>query len=325
MKALLTILVLAMFLVYPCEGPAASKDEFPTKPIQIYIGYPPGGAGDMVARVHAPLMSKELGVPVVLMYKPGGVGGLCAEFIANSKPDGYIIQDGTFGLIAARHHVVDTPVKPSDFTFILSHSDFNMAFVVRKDAPWKTFKDWVEYARKNPAATYGTAGEYSTAHIVMEWILRREKVKVSHIPFSGGGDVLPQVLGGHIDLMGSSGNHLPLVEAGKLRTLFQWSGEPADATKVQFLSELYPDFPAPLMDLVSMPTGLAGPKGMPAPIVQKLANALKKATTDEGFIKLMNQNKRRIVTWGTEEAAKRAQMADDAFGEFLKETGFVKK
>ena len=320
---ILLLLVLA-FAASASTALAGEKEEWPTKPVEIYMGYPPGGATDMVARVYAPIMSKELGVPVVLMYKPGAAGALCAEYIAGVKPDGYIIQEGSYNVIATRPHTVKTTMKPSDFTFILSHCTSNFAFVIRNDAPWRNFKEWVEAARVKPGSTYGTNGAYSNGHIIMEWIVRREGVKgVHHVPFSGGGEVFAPVLGGHIDMGWGAGQHLPLVEAGKLRVLLQLNGE--RDPKIQYITDLYPDLPEPLKLTIDCPSGLTGPKGMPAPIVQKLSNALKKAIDDEGFRRLMKENKRVLVQWEGEDAFKKVQMISDAYPAFLKQLGFVLK
>ncbi len=308
---------------------AAGTDQWPTKPIELWIGFAPGGAVDLAVRAYEPTFRKELGVPVVINYKPGGGGSVCAEYVARAKPDGYTLFESSYSIISTVLLTINTPISFNDFTFIMGHTGQNYAFVVRQDAPWKTFKDWVEYARKKPGATFGTNGAYTLAHVVMEWIIKREGLKgVNMVPFEGGGELLAPVLGGHIDIAVASGQQIPLCEAGKLRTLLQWTGEAADPdpTKVQNLTELYADFPEALRAIVETPSGLSGPKGLPAPIVQKLAGALKKAVNEEGYIKFLKKYKRKSVTnWEGEEAFKKVKMATEAYATSLKEMGFVKK
>ncbi len=304
---------------------AAEEGNWPNKPIELYVGFPPGGPSDTVARLYAAKLAQELGVPVAVMNKPGGGGALCAEYVARAKPDGYTISEAAYSIISQRPHTHHTAYTSQDFTFILSHSDYNYAFVVKKDAPWKSFKEWVDFARRNPGTRYGTYGAFGSTHLTMEWIVRREGIKVPHVPFKGDGEGLPALLGGHIDIFGGAGMHPALIAAGKLRTLLQLSGESADPVKVPYLQEAYPDFPKNLMCFVNMPRGLIGPKGIPSPIVQKLANALKKSLDGDDLKKFMKEYRHRIVIWDSETSYKNVQNASESTKNFLQEIGFVKK
>jgi len=324
----LVIGVLVMLIVSSSVVFAAGSDPWPTKPIELYIGWPPGGNVDLVVRSYLSTFSKELGVPVVVNYKPGAGGVVCAEYIARAKPDGYTIQEVSYSIISMQLLTVNTPITYNDFTFIMGHTGQNFAVVVRQDAPWKTFKEWVEYARKKPA-TYGVPGVYTSQSVVMDWIIKREGLKeVSVVPYQGGNELIAPVMGGHIDLALVAGNHVPLCEGGKLRTLLQFSGEvpDPDPAKVPFLTQAYPDCPDSLRAMVEIPVGLTGPKGMPAPIVQKLAQSLRKAVNEEGYKNFLKQSKRPLVTnWEGADAMKRAKMATDAYAAYLKQVGFVKK
>ncbi len=319
--------VFVMMIVSSGVVLAAGMDQWPTKPIDLWIGWPPGGAVDLVARAYVSTFSKELGVPVVINYKPGAGGVLCAEYIAKAKPDGYTIQESSYSIISTNLLTVNVPISFNDFTFILGHSGFNYGVVTRQDAPWKTFKEWIEYARKTPS-TYGSNGVYTSLTACMNWIIKREGLKVNMVPFEGGGELIAPVLGGHVDISVASGQQIPLCQSGKLRTLLQYTGEvpDPDPIKVPYLTQLYPDFPEALTATSENPSGLSGPKGIPVPIVQKLAGALKKAVNEEGYMKFLRQSKRRLATnWEGEEALKKMKMATEAFATYLKEMGFVKK
>lgn len=318
----LVVLVVTVFATSQGAAFAAGVEEWPTRPIELYVGYAAGGTGDIATRMFAPLMSKELGVPVVVMNKPGATGGVLDEYIARAKPDGYTIKEGGYAPLTTRPFFMDTTFTYRDYTFILSYSDFGYAIVVRKDAPWKDFKELIEYGRKNPVK-YATSGAYSTGHLVMDWITRREGIKAIHAPLKSSGDATTQVLGGHVDMYCGSGAE-PLVEGGRLRTLLQLNGE-AESTKIPHLTEVYPDLPEALRLTVACPTGLAGPKGIPAPIVQKLAKALKKATEDEKFRRFLKREARGVVVWESEEIFKNLGKMYEAYPALLKEAGFVKK
>ena len=315
---------LAVFFVFLKGALAAGVGEWPTRPIELYIGYPAGGPLDSSMRIYSPIMSQELGVPVVIINKPGGGGSVCEEYVAAAKPDGYTLQEGAWNLLATRPFFVQTKYTLRDFTLILGHSDFNFAIVVRKDAPYKDFGEWIEYARKNPNTKLGMVGTYGIPRLAMGWITRHENIKVLYVPFKGDNEGIPALLGGHIDMWGSAGVHFPLVEAGKLRTLLQLSGEIADTTKVQRLTEYYPDFPEALKISVEAPTGLAGPKGIPAPIVQKLAGALKKGVESEAHRKLLKETGRKLMIWNSEEGHNNLTKINQAYPPFLKQIGFMK-
>ena len=303
---------------------AAVEEKWPTKPIELVVGFVPGGSADLTARTYTPIMSKELGVPITIIYKPGATGALAAEYVAKAKPDGYTIFEATLTQISRRPHTHSVNYSINDFTYIHAHSDSCWVFVIRKDAPWKDYRDFLEYARKSSAINYGTSGAYNSAHIIAEWIARREKLNWSFVPFKGFGEVIPALLGGHIDFGGSSGGHAPLIEGGKLRTLIQLSGDVVDETKVPNLKELYPDFPTNLQEMIGT-NGLVGPKGIPAPIVQKLANALRKATEGEEFKRFTKNERYKIVNWDSTKMYDAVKADSEAFGSFLKTIGFKKE
>jgi tripartite-type tricarboxylate transporter receptor subunit TctC len=270
-------------------------------------------------------MSKELGVPVVVVNKPGAAGGVCAEYITNSKPDGYTIMEHSFSAITMNPIVQHATFTIRDFTYILGHTGFSYALMVRKEAPWKDFREWLEYAQKNPGIKFGTHGPASIVHNIMVWIARHENLKVLYATFKGEADGFPALLGGHIDITIGAGGQASFIEGGKLRTILQLAGEPPDTTKVQSLEEVYPDFPISLKLLKEGPLGLLGPKGMPAPIVQKLNKALKKAIYSEEYTRYLKQNNRKVVIWESEEILPKLEIINEGVTAFLKEIGFEKK
>jgi len=323
--AKILVLCVCVFATSLGAGVAAPAEEWPTKPISIYIGFPPGGPADIIARIYAPYMSKELGVPVVVVNKPGATGGVALEFVANSKPDGYTLQENSFGGLSTQPLLYHANFTHRNFTYILGHTGSVYAFLVKKETPWKDFREWVDYGRKNPGIKFGTHGPSNPMHVIMLWIAKRENLKILYATFKGDTDCFPAILGDHVDLGMAAGSQAPLIEAGKLRTLLQLTGDPADAAKVPSLGEVYPDFPIPIKTIAEAPTGLFGPKGIPAPIVQKLNRALKKGIYSEEYARYLKQNRRKPVLWEGEEVLPKLETAAEGYAAFLKEMGVERK
>ena len=205
---------------------------------------------------------------MVVVNKPGASGGLCLEYVVNSKPDGYTIVDHSFTNLVMQPFLSLCNIYIPRLYFYRRPYWIKSSFLVRKDAPWKDFRDWVEYAKKNPGTKFGTHGPAVSQHIIMVWITKHENLKVILATFKGDADTLPALMGGHIDMGMSVGSHVPLVEGGKLRTLLQLAGEPADTTKVQSLEEVYPDLPNSLKLLKESQMGLLA-KGYLLPLYKK--------------------------------------------------------
>ena len=313
--------LLALVLTLTVAGLSSAQDRYPSKPINYVVGFPPGGIMDNQARAITPVLSKELGVPVVVVNKPGAMGVVGVNFIAGSKPDGYTIMSaGLLGVITAPY-TYDVTWKPEDLTFIMGHSIYNQGIIVRPDAPWKTFKDWMEYVRKNPGFKYGTSGYLSYMHLLIEWIAKKEGLKVVHLPYAGVTGI-PALLGGHIDLYAMSGGHMPYVTAGKLRLFLQMSGNPADHPGVEHVTQYFKDPPT----VINLPIGIFGPKGMPEPIVRRLSEALKKATIENPDFKKVNDT---MFVQGEyippEEIIRQVKAGYPVFGEILKELNLAVK
>lgn len=312
--------LLAMIL----EKPSA-QEVFPTKPITLLVGFPPGGPADITARSYAPAASKLLGQPVVVLNKPGAGGTVAIDFLASSKPDGYTLVDAGLSTLAYGMHTQGVSWGPKDFTVILGHTLYNFAVVIRSDAPWKNFDEWVQYVREKPGFKYGTYGALSTMHIMMEWIGKRLNLKLVPVHFPGDAPGVTSLLGGHIQAQLVAGGHASLIRAGKLRTLLQVTSEPVDAdTKsVARLKNVLPDAP---MELVGLPRGIFGPKGLPVPIQEKLNEAFKKATVENPeFIRTHQLMNMAVEYHDPKELQEALIKLYEDFGKLLKSLGLERK
>jgi tripartite-type tricarboxylate transporter receptor subunit TctC len=302
-----------------------AQDKYPTKPVNLVVGYAAGGLNDVQVRSMAPQLSKELGQNVIVINKPGAGTTLAINFIANSKPDGYNLMNGGFYGIVAAPFMYEVSWHPEDFTYLMCHSNYNFGIVVRTDAPWKTFQEWVDHVRKNPGFKYGTYGNLTPMHIMMEWIGRELGLKLVHIPYTGGAPGLTALLGGHIEIYGSAGTHVPMVKGGKVRTLLHIKGKIADppGVKVQQLSEFFKNPPVEIIDL---PVGIFGPKGLPGPIVQRLTEALKKSVLENpDFLKANDTLNMEVAYLAPDEAVKLVKSSYGTYGKLLKDLNMIKQ
>jgi hypothetical protein len=158
-----------VFCINAIPDAVLAQEKYPTKPITLTIGYGAGGGTDVSTRPLANAASKILGQPIIVVNKPGGATAVAMAALKNEKPDGYNI--GTLGaggfLVPLTRKVGYDVLK--DFTPIIQFAIFQYGLVVRSDSPWKTFKEFIDYAKANPGKIrYSTSGVGGAQHLVME-------------------------------------------------------------------------------------------------------------------------------------------------------------
>ncbi len=277
-KAIGVILSLVLTLGVVAPGITA---EFPTKEVQIIIPYAPGGATDLVFRALAASTSKYLGKAVVVVNKAGGGGAVGFTEAAQSRPDGYTLVTAITPLTILPHQV-KTAFTYKDFEPIINVVEDPAMFQVRADSQWKTLREFLDYAKKNPGMiTVGNSGAGGGVHLIALAFEKAAGVKFNHIPFAGGGPSVTALLGGHIHVVSvSPPEGIAHVKAGKLRIIALFS---------QKRMEAFPDVPTVREQGVdfsmSQWRGLAAPKGTPPDVIQKLHDAFKQSMEDPAFVK----------------------------------------
>lgn len=221
--ARLAALALAISAFAALTASAALAAEFPSKPIKMLVGYPPGGTADRTARVLAEMMTKDLGQPVIVENKAGASQTIAGTAIQTADPDGHTM------LVVAEIDFVSTVATAKNLNYKLS--DFKtvcgtattpyLALVVRADSRFKTVDDVVAELKSKPGSlSWGTAGTGTGHFWTMELFSREAGVKVLHVPFQGGGPAITALLGGQVDLMGGTyALWVPQLKAGKVRAL----------------------------------------------------------------------------------------------------------
>ena len=313
-------IVLGCLLSIMPVRPAATQPVYPTKQIDVLIGYGPGGIVDVSERFLAGKAEKILGQPMVITNNGGGGSSVAVAIVATKPPDGYFIAGcASTGLVRIPQFRT-VPYKWDDLTPIMHFATpILTSLVVRSDSPFKSVKDLVEYARANPGKIkYATASPRGTLGFNMILIAQKEKIEWEVVPFSGGQLVVNALLGGHVQVIMQGAEWMPQVQAGTLR-LLAVAGEKRNRRfpDVPCLGELgYQTTIGPLMIL--------GPAGMPKDVVKLLDATFKASLEDPATVKIMDQFAVENVYMDHEQTTKWAMEQVDFFKKFIKEIGIGK-
>jgi tripartite-type tricarboxylate transporter receptor subunit TctC len=272
--------ILGLALVLGAIAPALGQ-QFPTKEVSIIIPYAPGGATDLIFRALAASTEKYLGRAVVVLNKAGGGGAIGVVEAQRAKPDGYTLLSAITPLTILPHQV-KTTFTYRDFEPIINVVQDPVMFQVRADAPWKTLKEFLDYAKKNPdLITVGNSGAGGGVHLIALAFEKAAGVRFNHIPFAGGGPSVTALLGGHINAVSvSPPEGIPQVKAGKLRIIALFSeNRMTDFPNVPTVREQGVDF------VLGQWRGLAAPKGTPPEAIRILHDAFKKGMEDPAFVR----------------------------------------
>ena len=253
----------------------AQAEQWPDRPITLLQGFGPGGNGDVLARLAAGPLAAALGQPVVVEGRPGAGGNLASDATAKARPDGYTFVMLTGGHTASAAIYNRLPFDPvADFSFIGSWVAFPLAMATRADAPWQNLAQVIAAAKEKPGSiTYATSGVGTTQHLAAELLAQTTGIQLNHVPYRGGTAPLPDVLSGRVDLyMDTITTTGPGIRDGKLRGIGVTSPG---------VWPLLPEAPpmaatVPGFQVMSW-AGMAGPPGLPAPIVQRMNAELHKA------------------------------------------------
>ena len=273
-------LVSAALLAFAlCIAAAPSESQqYPVKPINLLVGYPPGGSVDTTARVVAERLAQMLHQPVVVTNRPGATGNIAADIAAKAAPDGYTLYVGTSINAVSVSLFKSLPYDPvKDFAPVSKIVIAPSILVVGSVVPAKNVKELVALAKASPGKlSYATTGPGSSPHLCAELFSTLAGIKMLHVPYKGGGEAIQDLLGNRVDMTFSNPTSvMQLAESGKLRALAvttakRFSQMPDLPTMID---EGYPDF-----DLSAW-YGLFAPAGTPPQIVDLLNANLAKILT----------------------------------------------
>jgi tripartite-type tricarboxylate transporter receptor subunit TctC len=277
---------LAGALATPAIHGAHAQGAWPNRPIRMIVPFPPGGSTDVLSRVIGEHLGKELGQTVVIENRPGSAGNVGVNAIAKADPDGYTIGVSTIGPLSAHIELYRTlPFNPlTDFTYLADIYEIPNVLVVNLQNPSNTVQEFIAWvkAKGEGKASYGTPGLGTTAHLSTEFLSRRVGMQPLHVPYRTGSVAVQDLIAGRIDFMF---DNLPTIIGqiqGKaikpiaVSTAKRWPGLPEVPTMIE---GGVPDF-----DVTSW-SGMLAPKGVPAPIVERLVAAHIKIGQDPAFVK----------------------------------------
>ncbi|MGA7487637.1 MAG: tripartite tricarboxylate transporter substrate binding protein [Xanthobacteraceae bacterium] len=284
--------------------PAAAED-YPTRPIRLYLAFPPGGAADIVARLVAQPLSERLGQPVVVENKPGSGGNIVGDLIAHAPPDGYSLLIGPDNLFTINPHLFSKmsfdPLK--DIVPVATVQSNELVLAVNPKVPAKNFEEFIALAKRtDPPLFYASIGNGSLHHIAMEMLKQEAGIKLTHVPYRGGGPAGIAVLAGDVAGMFGGGSVFPMVSSGQLRGLaVSGRKRSAQLPDLPSISEFYPNYEATIWQ------GLFAPAGTPQNIIDRLrkevgailetkdfADKLAKTGSGEPYITTLDEFKARI-------------------------------
>ena len=299
--------------------PAAAQRRFPDRPVRVLVPWAPGGTTDVQMRALCDAASKRLGQPVVVDNKPGAGGILGAQALAGgTRPDGYVLAQMPVSVFRYPQMAARPPFDPMrDFTWIVQLTGYLFGVVVRAEAPWRDFREFLAYAKDNPGkVTYGTPGVGTSLHITMEQIAEQRGIDWVHVPFRGTAENVQALLGGQIDATADASGWGELVKDGRLRLLATWGAERA---------KRFPDAPTLReqgVDIVSAsPYGLAGPKGMDPAVVQVLHDAFKAALDDPAHLAVLERYDMSIAYLDSADYAEAARRQYEEDGAMIRRLG----
>jgi len=289
--------------------------EYPTKPINLLIANTPAGSVNVSLRMLASHVEKRLGQPLIISNNNAGGGSGAFAIVAKQRPDGYNLVAGASTPLVRIPQLRPVPYKFEDFVPILHYGTMESGLFVRADAPWKTLREFVEYAKKNPGkVTYGVSGTGTPQHLAMEFISMQEGgIQWILVPMPGEDNSIP-LLGGHITAASIGSVYTHHVTAGSLRLLATHGERRLKAfPEVPTFRECGYDF---INETVMV---VAAPKGTPLPVIQKLDDAFHKAMDDPEFVKYMGTAGNLVAYRNHEETKKYLEDAYVRLGKMIKD------
>jgi tripartite-type tricarboxylate transporter receptor subunit TctC len=259
---------------------ARADAAFPSRPITLWVPWPAGGATDISLRLLAELAGHVLGQRVLVDNRSGAGGTLVMPILQQAEPDGYTIAQMPQPVFRAPHtqKVLWDPIR--DVTPIIQISGTTFGVLVNATSPIRSLEEMFAFARARPGElSIATNGVGTTPHVVLEELLTAQGLKYIHVPYKGTAEQLNAIAAGQVMAGVNSTGFGPAVESGRLRLL---------ATFAAQRSKRWPNAPTLRelgFDIVAMsPYGLAGPRGLPAPVRAALHDAFRKAMFDPAFV-----------------------------------------
>jgi len=302
-------LAAALVSITPFLAPIAHAQDWPARPIKLVVPFPPGGLIDNMARLVAPRLAQELGQPVVIDNKPGAGGNVGAAEAARATPDGYTLLMASPPLTISPALYARLPYRPEQIVPIGLMGRVPNVLVVNPSANINALADLTALAKSRPGQlNYASNGQGTSLHLSAELYKSQAGVFITHIPYRGAAAGLTGVIAGEVNLMFDNlPSALGLIQGGKLKAL---------AVTTPQRSSVLPNVPT--MEEAGLKGyqvfawfGLAAPAGVPAPVLQKIEQALERIAS-QAEVKAAMQRAGAEPTWANAQAMNAFMQADAA-------------
>ena len=247
---------------------SASAQDYPTRPVKWVVGYPPGGATDIIARLLGQRLSERLGQQFVIENKPGAGNNIATESVINAEPDGYtllLVNPANYINASLYANLKFNVVR--DIAPVAAFNRVPNVMTVNKDVPAKTVAEFIAYVKANPGkVNLASSGNGTSVHLSGEMFMAMAGAKMQHVPYRGAAPAITDLLGGQVQLIfDNMPSILQHVRAGSVRAL---------AVTGTARSPLLPDVPV-LADTIpgyeaSALFGMGAPKNTPKAVIEKL-------------------------------------------------------
>ena len=291
---------------------------YPTRPIRLILGFPPGGGLDAFARLLAPYLSEKLGQPIIVENRTGANGNLATEFVAKAPADGHtLLLSTSSAVVAAPHAFPDMRVHPvRDLAPISMATESDFAIITKPDLPAKTWPDFLALAKREPGKIiHASPGVGSANHVAGELLSIRNGITMKTVHYRGSGPILTDLLANQVDMtIASVGLVEPYIKAGRVGTLLVMSKQRAPQL---------PEVPTSVelglkdVDQITLWFGLHAPKATPQPIVRKLQETLVDAYKVDALRERMSATGLKVIADTPEAFLARMELDLRLYGEIF--------
>lgn len=301
-----------------CAAVASQAQTWPAKPIHLVVAFPPGGSTDVVVRIVGALISRSLGQTVVVENRAGAGGNIAADHVSKQAPDGYTVL-ATADALASTPHLFKLAFDPRKaFVPVIQLTRQPIVLVVHPSTGVNSVAELIALARKKTGMGFATSGAGSGQHIAGEWFARLAGIRLTHVPYKGGGQAIIDLVGGQVPI-GSLGSTpvIPHHKSGKLKILAQTT-----AARSTSLSDVPTYEEAGVKGLVlDQWLGMFVPAGTPATVVSRLNAEVDKALTDATLRERFAKAALDPVGGSQAQFAARFREDYEKFGRLIKELG----